>query len=216
MPEAGLLQWWQSHKRHYPWRETRDPYQLAVTELMLVRTKADQVLRVWRQFFQRFPDIRTLAQATEDEVIQALSSLGLVWRARKIGDFAHRVLNSYGGRVPLTIEELRTVLPVGEYAAAAVPLQVKGEGALPVDTGIARLINRFYGLRAGGELRRNARVLEAVSAQGIRSRDFFYALLDLSWLLCLPQGPRNPECPLQSVCSYGQSEAARTGPKGQG
>jgi A/G-specific adenine glycosylase len=205
IPENKLLGWWQEHKRSFPWRETRDPYHLAITELMLVRTKADQVARVWHQFFERFPDVSSLAHATHEELFEILGSLGLAWRVKLVGEFAQRVVARYGAHVPAGKEELRGVLPVGEYAAAAVALQVRGQGTLPVDTAIARFVDRFFGLREKGELRRNAKVLETVRTLGQCSRESFFALLDLTWLVCLPREPLCQQCPLQHRCCYGRN-----------
>lgn len=201
-PSESLFQWWNENGMQFPWRESRDPYRLAVTELMLVRTKSPQVARIWHQFFQRYPDIQTLAQASDRDLEEAFSSLGLSWRTKLLGEFARQVVSHYGGRLPATVEELRRIPILGEYAAAAVSLQVQGEGAIPVDAGIARFLSRFFGIEVKGELRRNRRILQAAEKLNPCFRERFFALLDLSRLLCIPRNPDCKRCPLREECIH--------------
>jgi A/G-specific adenine glycosylase len=169
---------------------------------MLVRTKSSQVARIWHQFFQRYPDIQTLAQASDRDLEEAFSSLGLSWRTKLLREFAHQVVSYYAGRLPATVEELRRIPILGEYAAGAVSLQVHGEGAIPVDAGIARFLSRFFGIEGKGELRRNRRILQAAEKLNPCSRERFFALLDLSRLVCIPHNPRCETCPVQEECIY--------------
>lgn len=209
VPKRKLVGWWRRHGRDYPWRYQRDPYVLAVTELMLVRTKADQVVRVWGRFFRRFPTVTRLAGASEGQVEDVLAPLGLRWRASRVRDLAHQATDSYGGTVPATAELLSQMVPAGDYLPAAVALQVSGRGKLPVDTGIARFLTRYFGLATSKEARRAGVVRHASKLTGEWRRKEFYALVDLVRYVCVSGNPLCGECPVAGSCTFSQRERLR-------
>ena len=191
-----LLRWARHQGRDFPWRKETDSYKLAVTEQMLIRTRADQVAKHWNMFFYSYPTVDDLARANELNLSKVLSPLGLCWRQEKIRGFARAAT--------VKPEWLRTksCLPgIGPYVRAAV-IGVKGEGLLPVDTTIARVLSRYHGIKPTSELRRNRRIHEAVATLGKVSRKFFHAALDHASLVCTPAAPKCPECPLAEGCSY--------------
>lgn len=192
--------------RDFPWRATRDPYRIAVTELMLVRTRAEQVGRLWEAFFSRYPDLDTLAAAPDADVAQALAPLGLIWRARLVLRFAraaHSLPNWF-----LRIDELPGG---GPYVASAAAIAVSGKGSLPVDVTIARVLARLHGIPEHRELRRARPVLCAAGTLGLITRRQFHAFLDLAALVCTPRSPRCESCPLAYSCHYAlrRSEASQ-------
>jgi A/G-specific adenine glycosylase len=191
-----LLEWHGGHHREYPWRSLTDPYRVAVTELMLVRTKADQVAKLWPAFFDAYPTLEALARASQDEVRESLRPLGLEWRAGRIMSYAAAAVQQEDW--PRHVSELPGG---GPYVTAAVSLALSGRGPLPVDVTIARVIARYWGFHPIGEERRDEDVLAASAAMGLRSRRFFYAWLDLAAAVCLPAKPGCENCPMQA-CDY--------------
>lgn len=200
---ARLLRWHRQHRRSYPWRSETDPYRLIVTELMLVRTRADQVAALWPGVFVRYPTIESLAEASPGEVLSVLRPLGLNWRSRKVIAFARAAV--VDDRWP---EHLDKMPGGGSYVAASVRLALRGRGPLPVDVTIARVVARYWGLDGPGERRRDPRVLAAVASMGSRSRSYFHAWLDLAGLICLPSDPRCEICPLRSCLARREADLA--------
>jgi A/G-specific adenine glycosylase len=198
----ALLVWHVRHGRRYPWRLTSDPYRLVVTELMLVRTRADQVAAVWPRFFDSFPSLSSLAAASDADIREILRPLGLQWRATRIIDFA----GAAAGHVDW-LDRLPDLPGGGPYISAAAIVGVRKRGELPVDVTIARVIGRYWGLAASGEPRRSSDVLRAASSMGHRSLRFFHAWLDLAATVCRPRRPLCDYCPLLS-CSYRADDAA--------
>jgi A/G-specific adenine glycosylase len=192
-----LLGWHRSHTRDYPWRHTTDPYRLTITELMLVRTRADQVAAIWPAFFASFPTLEALAVGDERQVMDELRPLGLRWRAQRIIEFAKGASS-----VARWQDHLERLPGGGPYVAAAVSIGTLGRGALPVDVTIARVLARYGGIDEPGEPRRNAKVLRFATELGSRSRRFFHAWLDLAAQVCVPRRPRCPECPLRDQCVF--------------
>ena len=201
MTVRALLRWHREAARPYPWRSSQDPYELLITELMLVRTRADQVARVWPAFFERFPTMESLSAANGEEVSTALRPLGLVWRSDRIVELA---------RAASSVESWQSMIHElpggGPYVTAAVTIGMRGRGRLPVDVTIARVITRYYDIAAGREPRRSPRVLKRASDLGGVSRGFFHAILDLAALVCLPTRPRCGHCPIRSGCATGSSQ----------
>ena len=202
-----MWEWGHKNVRAFPWRESRDPYKVAVTELMLVRTKPNQVHRLWEDFFSRFPTLESLAETSEQDISAALSSLGLEWRAQKVAHFARAAWKRFGKSLPGDPDSLRQVPGMGEYIPEATAIIVRGQGTLPVDTGIARFLNRFYGLNASGELRRNKKVLNAASNLGSCSRELLFTLIDFCVAVCTASNPRCRTCPLNKDCVYGRERS---------
>ena len=199
----GLLEWGQRHSRNFPWREVSDPFVLAVTELMLVRTRAEQVAATWPRFFARFKSVQDLADAKPATVHELLGTLGLRWRADRIVRFARAA----AGQPEWWKSD--TKLPgVGPYVSRAVAIGMRDSGLVPVDVTIARVLSRYYGIRCRGEPRRSRSVMEAAERLGAVSRRFFHALLDHAALICVETSPRCVVCPIENGCRYARKEAA--------
>ena len=195
-----LLRWGRQSGRRFLWRTIDDPYQIVVTELMLVRTNADQVARVWPRFFESYPTLRSLNEAPPSDVRSLLHPLGLEWRADRIKEFA-----AEAAKVGDWWTQASELPGGGPYVTGALAVAMRGHGRLPVDTTIARVLVRFYGIRVAGEGRRTPAVLEAARGLGDSSRAFFHAFLDVAALVCLPHAPRCSICPLQSACVTSQA-----------
>ena len=197
--QGALLDWWDAGHRDLPWRRTRDPYAVLVSEVMLQQTQASRVAPKFEAFLAQFPTLRDLAEAPVADVIRAWAGLGYNRRAVNLHRLARVVIDEHGGELPRTAGELRRLPGIGEYTARAVAAIAFGEPVAAVDTNIRRVLTRVVD---GAESSRGARgVQELADAVLARERpgDWNEALMELGALVCLP-APRCPECPLRSRC----------------
>jgi len=203
-----LLQWWHLNARSYLWREpsNRTPYRTAVAELMLRRTRADQVAPVYERFLAAYPDLRSAAMANSEEVRRLLYPLGLAWRIDDILAFLHQAHCRFGDDLPDDPDILRTLPGVGDYVGAAVGC-FAGNRAVPlIDVNVVRVLGRLFGLNYAGEARRRRpmRDLAMLAMDTERPADYHYALLDFAAKVCVAGRPRCEICPFRTseVCDY--------------
>jgi A/G-specific adenine glycosylase len=193
-----LLRWYDVHKRDLPWRSSRDPYRIWLSEVMLQQTRVAVVTEYYERFLERFPTIRELAAAPLASVLAAWSGLGYYRRARMLHETAQRIVKERGGVFPKTTEELRNLPGIGRYTAAAIASIAFDEPAAVVDGNVARLLQRVLGRKATSE------ELWAIT-RGLLSRsrpgDFNQAIMELGATVCLPGEPRCAACPLLELCA---------------
>ena len=201
----ALLRWYDKHKRNLPWRDTRDPYRIWVSEIMLQQTRVAAVLGHYRAFLERFPNVMALAAATEDAVLAAWSGLGYYGRARRLRACAQQIAVRNKGQFPDNAAALRALPGIGRYTAAAVASMGFGEAVAVVDGNVERVLQRF----AGVDLT-SAQIWE--KAQGLlepsRPGDFNQAMMELGATACVPREPRCAACPLRKWCVTRQSNVA--------
>lgn len=202
---SRLLEWFEKHGRVYPWRRDTDPYRILIAEIMLQRTKADQVLPVYLSFLERFPDLESIVNAPPEEVERFFSMLGLKWRAEKVRRLAETIIREHGGRIPDTRRDLLSLPGIGEYIADAILCFAYGRSVAVIDANVCRVIGRIFGLKARGEARRDPRFRRAAQQLVPRekAREFNWAMIDLASLICTPRNPRCASCPLKQVCMHG-------------
>jgi len=199
-----VIRWFNKNKRNYPWRETHDPFKVLIAEMMLRRTKADQVKAVYDRLFAEYPDVETMAKAGNEELEQILYPLGLKWRTPAFGLVAREVKEKYQCKIPETREELTTLPGVGEYVAGAVLSIACGKEEWIADSNIVRLFKRYFGIKTSKEGRRDKHVAEIakIYVSGKDPRKANLALLDFAALICLPRDPRCARCPVCATCHY--------------
>jgi A/G-specific adenine glycosylase len=199
-----LLGWFRAKGRTYPWRATRDPFKILVAEIMLQRTRAEQVVPVWEEFFRRFSDIGSLAHVPLHLLRPYFRRLGLMWRTRHFQGLMHKLATEYGGKVPRSREKLLELPCVGEYIADAVLYSAWGEPVVAVDSNVRRVIARILGIEPNPE---NSHLIREL-AQRLLGRSepakFNHALLDLAALVCRPRNPNCRSCPVHSFCAFPQ------------
>ena len=198
---APLLEWFDARQRDgIAWRGERDPYAILVAEVMAQQTRVETAAPYHRRFMDRFPDVRTLAEAEEDEVLGLWEGLGYYARARNLRRAARRVVSEYGGRIPAAVSELRTLPGVGPYTAGAVASVAFGRPEPAVDGNARRVLSRLDDLEAASpsDLDRAARAIIAAASR--RPGDLNQALMDLGSAVCTPRRPRCPLCPLSNRC----------------
>jgi A/G-specific adenine glycosylase len=149
-----LEQWYSKNKRDLPWRRTRNPYHIWVSEIILQQTRISQGLDYYFRFLQKFPDIRSLADAGEEEVLKIWQGLGYYSRARNMHVAAKEIMNLHKGIFPETFEEIRMLKGIGDYTAAAIASIAYGIPAPVVDGNVLRLFTRFFGIKESVDTRK--------------------------------------------------------------
>ena len=201
---AKLLRWFDRYGRSYPWRDTRDPFKILIAEMMLRRTKADQVKPVYEQLFSEYPDVKSLAAAKDEKIKKILYPLGLRWRTLAFGLVAREIKEKYDCKVPATRDELIKLPGVGEYVAGAVLSVGYGRKEWMVDSNIVRVFRRYFGVRTSREGRRDRHVIEMakryISCKDPRRANL--AILDFAALVCTPRKPACKKCPLRTRCKH--------------
>ncbi len=201
-PAERLLRWYDAHRRDLPWRRSRDPYAIWVSEVMLQQTRVETVVPAYERFLSRFPSLAALASASEEEVLAVWSGLGYYRRARLLWQAARRVDGS--GGLPRTAAELALLPGFGPYTAAAVASIAFGEPALVIDGNVERVLSRQLALREDprrGSGRAALRTAGEALLDCERPGDSNQALMELGATVCLPRAPRCPECPLRASCA---------------
>ncbi len=192
-----LLRWYDHNRRDLPWRMTRDPYRIWLSEIMLQQTRVAAVLDHYRIFLERFPNVEALAAATEDAALAAWSGLGYYRRARMLHQCAKELVQKYGGLFPRRAAVLETLPGIGRYTAAAIASIACGEPVAAVDGNVERVLQRLIGKKlTAPQTWRHAQDLLADSRPG----DFNQAMMELGATLCTPREPRCPLCPVRKWC----------------
>lgn len=200
-----LLGWFEEHGRDLPWRNTLDPYAILVSEFMLQQTQVTTVLGYYARWMEIFPDVASLAAASEQEVLSVWQGLGYYSRARNVHRLAKSLVADHGGQLPKSMSALRALPGVGEYTAAAVAAFAWDEATPVVDANIARVIARLFDWRdridtASGRnfLRETSVTLQKNFAGG---RRFNSAIMELGALICRAGQPDCLHCPVHTFCT---------------
>jgi A/G-specific adenine glycosylase len=199
--EEALLAWYAACRRDLPWRKTRDPYAIWISEIMLQQTRVETVVPYWERFLSRFPTVKRLAEADEGDVLASWSGLGYYRRARLLHAGARAVAAQ--GAVPKTRDALLDVPGIGPYTAGAIASIAFGEAVGLVDGNVARVLARLFAIdddmRKPAGLRRAQALADAIVAK----RDpgaWNQALMELGATVCKPQAPSCETCPAQNLC----------------
>ena len=210
--QRRLLAWYDEHARDLPWRKSRDPYRVWLSEIMLQQTRVAAVIAHYQEFLRRFPTVEKLAAARESSVLAAWSGLGYYRRARRLHAAAQVVTRDYQGRFPETMERLRELPGIGRYTAAAIASIAFGEPVAVVDGNVERVVQRLSQKRLGGE-----ELWEA--AGGVldlkRPGDFNQAMMELGARVCTPRAPTCLTCPVVELCAVRGELAERPKAAGQ-
>src|SRR6266496_3306447 len=205
---GALLEWFAEHGRDLPWRHTRDPYKIMVSEIMLQQTQVDRVIPKYQAFLELFPSLAALAAAPTAEVIRAWTGLGYNRRAVNMQRTARAVLDAHNGQFPSDMAELLKLPGVGPYTAGAIACFAFEQDVAFMDTNIRRVVQRLFvgpeESAPAGEMRLLAIARAAVpSGQGWAWNQ---AIMELGALLCTAAAPACWRCPVHSFC---RSYAAR-------
>lgn len=200
--QRTLLDWYARVGRDLPWRRTRDPYAILVSELMLQQTQVDRVIPKWEAWLALFPTIEALAAAPAGDVIRAWSGLGYNRRAINLQRLAHAVVAGHGGKVPDDVAELRALPGIGPYTAGAVAAFAHNRPVAMVDVNIRRLLHRLFVGAETPDYRIAEAAIWSLARAAVphgRSADWHQALMDLGATICRPR-PLCDRCPVRAWC----------------
>lgn len=202
-----LLRWFDENRRDLPWRLTRDPYAIWLSEIILQQTRIQQGWAYWERFMKRFPTVDLLAEASEDEVLRLWQGLGYYSRARNLHTAAQQIVEQ--GQFPNTLEGIRKLKGVGDYTAAAIGSIAFGLPEAVVDGNVYRVLARHFGIETPINTTEGKKLFKQL-AQSLLPADkpseFNQAMMDFGAIQCTPQSPRCLLCPLAESC-----EALRQG-----
>jgi A/G-specific adenine glycosylase len=195
---ARLLRWYDRHRRELPWRESRDPYRVWLSEIMLQQTRVNAVVEHYRRFLELFPTVETLAASSLDSVLASWSGLGYYRRARMLHKAAQKVVEECGGQFPARARELRELPGIGRYTAAAIASIAFDEPVAVVDGNVERVLDRFL----GKTLTANEVWMQAEDFLSLRrAGDFNQAMMELGATVCTPGAPQCMICPVSELCA---------------
>jgi A/G-specific adenine glycosylase len=211
-----LIEWYLANHRDLPWRNTKNPYHIWVSEVMLQQTQVNTVLPYYREFLRRFPDIRRLARANLQEVLKVWEGLGYYARARNLYNAAGMVLDQHRGAVPSSWQEFRKLPGVGDYIAAAV-LSIAFEKPYPVvDGNVKRVLSRLLVMEEAVNQPSSHKIYRLAAADILESSQpgtFNQAMMELGAMVCKPQKPLCHACPVQTHCKAHRSNRTTEFPK---
>jgi A/G-specific adenine glycosylase len=202
--QRRLLAWYAKHGRDLPWRRTRAPYRILVSEIMLQQTQVDRVLPKYREFLGRYPTMKALAAARVSDVRRLWYPLGYNIRPVRLHAIARETMARYGGRLPDDAETLRSLPGIGRYTAGAILSFAHGRDVAVLDTNVRRVLGRvFLGPRRLQKLRGDTSLWDLAEALVPRGRgyDFNQALMDFGATWCTPRRPRCTACPMRGFCA---------------
>jgi A/G-specific adenine glycosylase len=210
-----LINWYREHKRELPWRDTNDPYLIWISEVILQQTRVAQGMEYFLRFTARFPDVRSLAGAEEDEVLKYWQGLGYYTRARNLLAAARSVMEDFAGRFPSDYRDIRSLRGIGEYTAAAIVSFAWNQPYPVVDGNVFRVLSRLFAVGTPVDTAQGKKEIGALAASLMNpSRAGLHnqAVMEFGALQCVPANPDCLRCPLQGKCMGYASGAPQSYP----
>ncbi len=204
---SRLLAWYQTHKRTPPWRGHPDPYAIWASEIMLQQTRVETVIPYFEKWMRLFPDIRSLANASEQDVLNAWEGLGYYSRARNLHKAAKIVAEQFGGEIPRDLNELRRLPGIGRYTLGAIASIAFGMDVSTLDGNIKRVYARIFDVVEPVDAPAGESILWQLADENLskgHAGDYNQALMDLGATICVPKNPRCLICPVMEFCQARQ------------
>jgi A/G-specific adenine glycosylase len=198
-----ILSWYTRHRRDLPWRKTKNPYHIWVSEIMLQQTQVDTVIPYYHHFLSSFPTIQALAEASLDDVLKVWENLGYYARARHLHQAAQKIVKTYGGKLPRNHDALVTLPGIGEYTAGAIRSIAFNIACAAVDANIRRVVSRLFAVGTPLDKRSTQRKISDLAQDMILKKapgEVNQGLMDLGATICTPTGPSCGNCPLHRWC----------------
>jgi A/G-specific adenine glycosylase len=198
-----LILWYKKAKRDLPWRKTRDPYQIWLSEVILQQTRVTQGLPYYLKFIKKFPTVHHLAKATEEEVMKAWQGLGYYSRARNLHFTAKYISKKLGGMFPSDYEKLKNLKGIGEYTAAAIASFAFNLPYPVVDGNVFRALSRIFGITVPIDSGQAKKIYRQKAAELMDKKNpglFNQAIMEFGALQCVSKNPQCSECPLKKMC----------------
>ena len=204
--QNAIVRWFSENGRDYPWRRTRDPYEVLVSEMMLQQTQVATVLgkKYFESWLEKFPDLISLAKASESDVLKAWEGLGYYRRARNLQKAAKTIVDSHSGEFPESLAQIRALPGVGKYSAGAVMTFAFGESTAIVDANIARVLSRLFDYQEPIDSTKGSAQLwqwaESLLPKKSTARSYNSGLMELGQRICSTRSPQCSECPVAEFC----------------
>ncbi len=207
-----VMKWYDANKRDLPWRNTKDPYLIWLSEIILQQTRVDQGLPYYSAFAKNFPDVKSLAKANENRVLKLWQGLGYYSRARNLHATAKQVTKNYKGKFPADYNELLNLKGVGPYTAAAIASLAFELPHAVVDGNVYRLLSRYFGIKDAIDSTEGKKKFSKLANQLIDEKNpgtFNQAVMEFGAIQCKPVNPDCNLCPLQNSCyAYFQKQVS--------
>lgn len=210
-----IIEWYRLNHRNLPWRNTKNPYKIWLSEVILQQTRVDQGLKYYHNFIDRFPTIADLAAADEQEVLKLWQGLGYYSRARNLHFAANQVLNDYSGKFPTDYDAIKSLKGIGDYTAAAIASFAFDLVFPVVDGNVLRVLSRFYGDATPIDISKGKKLFTAYAVALIDEKqpaNFNQAIMELGAMVCTPQQPKCEQCPLKNKCISFQTQTQKQFP----
>ncbi|MEH2069837.1 MAG: A/G-specific adenine glycosylase [Nostoc sp.] len=200
--------WETQNLRNFPWRQTCDSYAILVAEHLLQKTDAVTVVPIYNTFLFKYPTLEQLVKASINELSELLEPLGLFFRAERLQKCARIILEQYGGKIPNSEKQLLELPGIGKYTARAICSQAFNQPLAVLDTNVARILERFFGLQ-GERVKSRCKILwgaAEIIAPDKKVGKWNLTLLDFGAMVCKAQNPLCNDCPLSTKCNYAQRQ----------
>jgi len=211
----SIVEWFKKNGKKYPWRNEKDPYRILVAEIMLQRTRVNQVLPVYQEFIKKYPDINSASKTDIKHISAFVKKLGLFWRSKLIKEMITYIMKNKNGKVPSNRTELLKIPGVGDYIAdTMISFAFNGRRTI-IDSNVVRLVTRFFGIEEKGEMRRNKKFINfcqelTTNTTASDVKRFNWGLIDFAAEVC-KSSPLCGKCPLSEKCYYFDQEKRRGG-----
>lgn len=204
-----LVEWYEREKRDLPWRETKNPYKIWVSEIILQQTRVNQGMDYYYRFISEFPDIQSLAESSEDKVLKVWQGLGYYSRARNMHKAANQIVKKRNGIFPNNYTDLLSLKGIGPYTAGAIASLAFGQKVPAIDGNVKRVLSRFAGIDGDLTKKQNMNLIEYEAVKLLENHNpgtINQALMDLGAMVCKPSNPLCQECPLNTACAALQGD----------
>ena len=202
-PSQELVNWYEDHKRDLPWRATRDPYAIWISEIMLQQTRVDTVIPYYQRWMEAFPDVKSLAEADQQKVLKVWEGLGYYSRARNAHQAAQSIVSEYGGTFPDKPDQIAKLRGIGPYTTAAISSIAFDQDLAVVDGNVIRVLSRYFhieeDIRRPKVVKEIQHLADSILLKGDSGR-FNQAMMELGATVCKPKQPLCLECPISSHC----------------
>ena len=198
-----LLQWYAKNKRDLPWRSTKNPYKVWLSEIILQQTRVNQGLSYYLNFIEKYPKVEDLAAATEENILKLWQGLGYYSRARNLHFAAKQIIEDFNGKFPKTSFELKKLKGIGEYTSAAIASFCFNEPVAVIDGNVYRVLSRLFGIETPIDSTEGIKEFKNIANLYISKEhpgEYNQAMMDFGAIQCKPVNPMCNECPLIEIC----------------
>lgn len=210
-----LLNWYSEYKRELPWRGTTDPYRIWLSEVILQQTRIAQGWDYYLRFTDRFPNVQSLAEAEEEEVLKLWQGLGYYTRARNLHAAAKQIMNRFNGKFPTDYSDILSLKGIGRYTAAAISSIAFQAPVAVVDGNVYRVLTRLFAVKTPIDTAAGKKIISEIAHSLLpygQSGNYNQAIMDFGALICTPAGPKCADCPLQVKCKAFEEKNVSTYP----